>query len=154
MRARQCMQGMRTLFQIAALLEGIKTEDILKSWELILQDCMSEWKLDRGELVQLFGDTRDEWMSENLGRLAVTKQDLRRRGGAFDNSDGLRGRRSVHRDHQAGAQILAQTDPNSAAVWQHADSYSLLQQCLASSGHLTSYVSVRPLRHSGCSMII
>ena len=58
--------GYENIVQIAALLEGIKTEDILKSWELILQDCMSEWKLDRGELVQLFGDTRDEWMSENL----------------------------------------------------------------------------------------
>jgi hypothetical protein len=52
--------------QVCALLEGVTAADMLASWHDILASKMEEWRLDRGELVELFGGTRDVWMQEDL----------------------------------------------------------------------------------------
>ena len=52
--------------QVRALLEGVTSHEILEHWAHILAQKMADWQLDRGELVQLFGDVRDEWMQQDL----------------------------------------------------------------------------------------
>ena len=39
---------------------------MLTSWPAMLASKMEEWKLDRAEMVDLFGTTRDEWMAADL----------------------------------------------------------------------------------------
>lgn len=39
---------------------------MLATWETLLPDCMAKWKLDRAELVSLFGSTRDAWIERDL----------------------------------------------------------------------------------------
>jgi hypothetical protein len=47
-------------------LEGTSVQDMLDSWHDMLPQKMEEWSLDRGEMVELFGTTRDEWMAADL----------------------------------------------------------------------------------------
>ncbi|EIE27437.1 hypothetical protein COCSUDRAFT_26736 [Coccomyxa subellipsoidea C-169] len=58
--------GYENLVQIRCLLEGDSEEDILNNWHTILPDRMARWQLDRSELVDLFGDFRDEWIARDL----------------------------------------------------------------------------------------
>ena len=61
-----CIAGYENIIQLRALLEGASAEDMLASWHDMLPAKMQEWQLDRAEMVDLFGDTRDKWMAEDL----------------------------------------------------------------------------------------
>lgn len=39
---------------------------MLDHWEQMLPEKMQEWSLDREEMVELFGSTRDDWMATDL----------------------------------------------------------------------------------------
>lgn len=58
--------GYENIVQIRCLLEGVEPEDMLQSWHAMLPEYMQRWGLDRAELVDLFGSTRDEWMAADL----------------------------------------------------------------------------------------
>jgi hypothetical protein len=58
--------GYENIVQVRALLEGVSVNEMLDHWCEILPAKMTEWRLERGELVELFGDTRDRWMAEDL----------------------------------------------------------------------------------------
>lgn len=49
-----------------ALLEGVTVEEMLVEWPNMLAAKMDEWQLDRAEMVELFGVTRDKWMAADL----------------------------------------------------------------------------------------
>ncbi|CAL5223568.1 g6103 [Coccomyxa viridis] len=66
--------GYENLVQVRCLLEGVSEDDILQHWHTILPESMQRWQLDRQELVELFGSTRDAWMADNLdGWLAANE---------------------------------------------------------------------------------
>lgn len=58
--------GYENIVQIRCLLEGVDPQDMLQRWHSILPEHMQRWKLDRAELVDLFGSTRDEWMAADM----------------------------------------------------------------------------------------
>lgn len=58
--------GYENIVQIRCLLEDIGVDDMLENWHTMLPEYMRKWDLDRGELVDLFGSTRDVWMNEDL----------------------------------------------------------------------------------------
>lgn len=58
--------GYENIVQVRCLLEGVNVDDMLENWGTILQDYMKKWELDRSELVELFGSTRDTWMAEDM----------------------------------------------------------------------------------------
>ncbi|KAL4538461.1 hypothetical protein Ndes2437A_g01479 [Nannochloris sp. 'desiccata'] len=58
--------GYENIVQIRCLLEGVTVEEMLNNWHSLLPEYMKTWNLDRNELVQLFGSTRDEWMAADL----------------------------------------------------------------------------------------
>ncbi|KAK9869089.1 hypothetical protein WJX84_009307 [Apatococcus fuscideae] len=58
--------GYENPVQTRCLLEGITPETILSDWHNILHQKMKEWKLERAQLVELFGSARDDWMKEDL----------------------------------------------------------------------------------------
>jgi len=58
--------GYENLVQVRCLLEGVSPEDMLSHWHTMLPEYMDKWGLDRQELVELFGSTRDAWMKEDL----------------------------------------------------------------------------------------
>ncbi|GMH34394.1 hypothetical protein BSKO_02228 [Bryopsis sp. KO-2023] len=58
--------GYENIVQIRCLLEGVGVDEMLEDWGSILEDYMKKWSLDRAELVELFGSTRDKWMAEDL----------------------------------------------------------------------------------------
>lgn len=39
---------------------------MLANWATMLPQKMDEWQLDRAEMVEFFGSTRDEWMAADL----------------------------------------------------------------------------------------
>lgn len=41
-------------------------QEMLENWGKVLPELMQKWSLDRAELVQLFGTTRDEWIESDL----------------------------------------------------------------------------------------
>lgn len=41
-------------------------QDMLSSWHEMLPQKMQEWELDRGEMVELFGSTRDAWITNDV----------------------------------------------------------------------------------------
>lgn len=41
-------------------------QDMLSSWHEMLPQKMHEWELDRGEMVELFGSTRDAWITNDV----------------------------------------------------------------------------------------
>lgn len=49
-----------------ALLEGVTVDEMLAGWPDMLAAKMDEWALDRAEMVELFGVTRDKWMAADL----------------------------------------------------------------------------------------
>ncbi|PRW56992.1 hypothetical protein C2E21_4196 [Chlorella sorokiniana] len=58
--------GYENIVQIRCLLEGVTPQEMLQTWHDMLPTYMQRWGLDRGELVDLFGSTRDEWMAADL----------------------------------------------------------------------------------------
>ena len=64
--AWQHAAGYENIIQLRALLEGVSTSSMLDSWHTMLSAKMQEWDLDRAAMVDLFGDTRDAWMAEDL----------------------------------------------------------------------------------------
>lgn len=58
--------GYENLVQVRCLLEGVSPRDILADWHSLLPEYMAKWDLDRNELVELFGGTRDAWIHEDL----------------------------------------------------------------------------------------
>lgn len=58
--------GYENMLLSRALLEKKATvQQILDGWDTIRPELMREWGVDRGELVQAFGDTRDAWIEED-----------------------------------------------------------------------------------------
>ncbi|KAI3437958.1 hypothetical protein D9Q98_000402 [Chlorella vulgaris] len=58
--------GYENLVQIRCLLEGVDPQDMLLHWHDMLPEYMQRWQLDRLQLVDLFGSTRDEWMASDM----------------------------------------------------------------------------------------
>jgi len=59
--------GYENVVQVRLLLEGLLSpEDMLDTWGAQLPKYMREWGLDRGEIVELFGRVRDDWMKDDL----------------------------------------------------------------------------------------
>lgn len=58
--------GYENIVQIRCLLEGVRPQDMLEQWSTMLPEYMEKWNLDRGELVDLFGKTRDNWIASDL----------------------------------------------------------------------------------------
>lgn len=58
--------GYENLVQVRCLLEGVSPAAILADWHHLLPEYMSKWGLDRSELVELFGGTRDAWIRDDL----------------------------------------------------------------------------------------
>jgi len=58
--------GYENVVQVRILLEQAATPaQVLSSWSSLLPEYMRRWQLERGELVELFGSTRDAWMLED-----------------------------------------------------------------------------------------
>eukprot|EP00192_Tetraselmis_astigmatica_P013614 CAMPEP_0117681762 /NCGR_PEP_ID=MMETSP0804-20121206/19187_1 /TAXON_ID=1074897 /ORGANISM="Tetraselmis astigmatica, Strain CCMP880" /LENGTH=336 /DNA_ID=CAMNT_0005491605 /DNA_START=1 /DNA_END=1011 /DNA_ORIENTATION=+ len=58
--------GYENIPMVRAILEGTSPTEMLKRWGAILPDLMAKYGLDRGEMVELFGTTRDNWIKEDL----------------------------------------------------------------------------------------
>eukprot|EP00892_Ulva_mutabilis_P000803 jgi/Ulvmu1/10723/UM068_0008.1 len=58
--------GFENIIQVRALLEGVTVADMLERWPEMLAAKMDAWQLNRGEMVELFGRTRDDWMAADL----------------------------------------------------------------------------------------
>lgn len=58
--------GYENVVQVRCLLEGVTPDAMLAGWRDMLPAKMAAWGLDRGALVRLFGDVRDEWMARDL----------------------------------------------------------------------------------------
>lgn len=66
--------GYENILQLRVLLEGGSPEEMLVNWHQVLPGLLQEWDLQRGDMVDLFGSTRDEWMARDLeGWLAPNK---------------------------------------------------------------------------------
>ena len=63
---RHARAGYENIIQLRALLEGVSVAEMLADWRTMLPEKMAAWQLDRGDMVALFGDTRDAWMAEDL----------------------------------------------------------------------------------------
>ena len=58
--------GYENIIQIRLLLDGTDPQDMLNHWSDMLPKAMEKYKCDRGELVKVFGSTRDEWIKNDL----------------------------------------------------------------------------------------
>lgn len=58
--------GYENIVQVRALLEGVETGAMLAGWTEMLPTLMDRWGLERSAMVDLFGETRDAWMDEDL----------------------------------------------------------------------------------------
>ncbi|KAK9839422.1 hypothetical protein WJX81_001239 [Elliptochloris bilobata] len=58
--------GYENLVQVRCLLEGVEPQDILTNWHALLPEYMQKWDLQRSELVERFGVTRDDWIARDL----------------------------------------------------------------------------------------
>lgn len=58
--------GYENIVQIRCLLEGVDPQDMLERWSTMLPEYMERWQLDRANLVELFGKTRDDWIASDL----------------------------------------------------------------------------------------
>lgn len=58
--------GYENIVQIRCLLEGIDPQDMLEHWSTMLPEYMDRWQLNRADLVELFGKTRDDWIATDL----------------------------------------------------------------------------------------
>eukprot|EP01026_Neomeris_dumetosa_P022933 TRINITY_DN19771_c1_g1_i1.p1 TRINITY_DN19771_c1_g1~~TRINITY_DN19771_c1_g1_i1.p1 ORF type:complete len:273 (-),score=64.72 TRINITY_DN19771_c1_g1_i1:261-1079(-) len=58
--------GYENMVQLRCLLEGVSSEQMLEEWRQMLPVKMEQWGLERSELVELFGSTRDTWIEEDL----------------------------------------------------------------------------------------
>ncbi|EFJ53097.1 hypothetical protein VOLCADRAFT_101579 [Volvox carteri f. nagariensis] len=58
--------GYENIIQIRCLYEGVSVDEMLATWETMLPSRMAEWGLNRGEMVELFGQVRDDWIAADL----------------------------------------------------------------------------------------
>mmetsp|Transcript_33386 Transcript_33386/g.79152 ORF Transcript_33386/g.79152 Transcript_33386/m.79152 type:complete len:375 (-) Transcript_33386:163-1287(-) len=58
--------GYENIPMVRAMLEGTSPESMLKGWETMLPQLMEKYGLNRAEMVELFGSTRDEWIEQDL----------------------------------------------------------------------------------------
>lgn len=58
--------GYENIVQIRCLLEGVSPEEMLENWSTMLPEYMEKWNLNRTQLVDLFGKTRDSWIQSDL----------------------------------------------------------------------------------------
>ncbi|GLC38636.1 hypothetical protein PLESTB_000454800 [Pleodorina starrii] len=58
--------GYENVVQIRCLYEGVSVDEMLAGWEKMLPARMSQWGLNRAEMVDLFGRVRDEWIAADL----------------------------------------------------------------------------------------
>eukprot|EP00854_Cymbomonas_tetramitiformis_P022855 gene22855-27624_t len=67
--------GYENMLLLRALKEELYTpQDLLKGWDSLREELLAKWGLERAEMVELFGKTRDHWIKTDFdGWLAPNK---------------------------------------------------------------------------------
>mmetsp|Transcript_40753 Transcript_40753/g.68249 ORF Transcript_40753/g.68249 Transcript_40753/m.68249 type:complete len:338 (+) Transcript_40753:127-1140(+) len=59
--------GYENLILLRLLKEKLASpDDLLNNWDTFLPEYMSKWQLDRADMVERFGNTRDKWIAEDF----------------------------------------------------------------------------------------